>query len=126
MSHVSTPTGVASALVVFSLLACGGGSRATSVPGPTAPVDQTPRVLTATCQSYDANAGTMKVITGVSFALRVVTFRVDDSTQLSIRGAPADLAEMVDGSVVRIHYHRTPEGNMADRIEEVMNASEMR
>jgi len=61
----------------------------------------------------------MDVITGLSFALRVSTFRVDESTEVVIRGERAELVDLGPGRVVRIQYRRTPQGNLADRIEEV-------
>jgi hypothetical protein len=74
--------------------------------------------------SYEA--GTMDVITGLSFALRVVTFQVDEDTEVVIRGERRELADLAPGKVVRIQYRRTPQGNQADRIEEVLDSSEMR
>jgi hypothetical protein len=74
----------------------------------------------------DYDAGTMDAITGVSFALRVVTFQVDEDTEVVIRGERGELADLAPGKVVRIHYRKTPQGNEAERIEEVLDATEMR
>jgi hypothetical protein len=74
--------------------------------------------------SYDG--GTMDVITGLSFALRVVTFQVDEDTEVVIRGERGQLADLAPGKVVRIQYRTTPQGNQANRIEEVLDPTEMR
>jgi hypothetical protein len=74
--------------------------------------------------SYDR--GTMDVITGLSFALRVITFQVDEDTEVMVRGRRGALADLAPGKVVRIQYRKTPQGNQADRIEEVMDSAEMR
>jgi hypothetical protein len=74
----------------------------------------------------DLRAGTMDVITGVSFALRLVAFRVHDDTEVMVRGERAALTDLAAGKVVRIEYRRTPQGNVADRIEELLDSAEMR
>jgi hypothetical protein len=75
--------------------------------------------------SYDGR--TMDVITGLSFALRVVTFQVDEDTEVVIRGGErGELADLAPGKVVRIQYRKTPQGNQADRIEELLDSTEMR
>jgi hypothetical protein len=74
--------------------------------------------------SYDGR--TMDVITGLSFALRVVAFQVDEDTEVVIRGERGELADLGPGKVVRIHYRKTPQGNQADRIEELLDSTEMR
>jgi hypothetical protein len=74
----------------------------------------------------NADAGTMDVITGLSFALRVMTFQVDETTEIVIRGERAELADLRQGKVVRIQYRKTPQGNLADRIEEVLDSTQMR
>jgi hypothetical protein len=74
----------------------------------------------------DYDARTMDAITGVSFALSVVTFQVDEDTEVVIRGERGELTDLAPGKVVRIHYRKTPQGNEADRIEEVLDATEMR
>jgi hypothetical protein len=74
----------------------------------------------------DMRAGTMDVITGTSFALRLAVFRIHRDTEVVIRGEPAALSDLAPGRVVRIEYRRTPEGNVADRIEELMDSAAMR
>ncbi len=119
MSRGVTLSALALTLALLSVLACGGARREASVPGPATPTSPTSNVLTATCRSMNVGAGTMDVITGLSFALRVITFRVDESTEVVIRGERAELVDLGPGRVVRIQYRRTPQGNLADRIEEV-------
>lgn len=68
----------------------------------------------------------MDVITGLSFALRVVTFRIDEDTKVMVRGQRGELADLAPGKVVRIQYRKTPQGNQADSIEEILDSTEMR
>ena len=126
MSRGAIPSAFAATLAVLSLLACGGARRETAVPGPARPASSTSDVLTATCRSMSYDGSTMDVITGLSFSLRVVTFQVDEDTEVVIRGARGELADLAPGKVVRIHYRKTPQGNEADRIEEVLDATGMR
>jgi hypothetical protein len=124
MSRGVTPSAFACTLAVLSILACGGARQETSVPAPARPVNSTSNVLTATCRSMSYDSGTMDVITGLSFALRVVTFQVDEDTEVVIRGERGELADLAPGKVVRIQYRKTPQGNEADRIEEVLDPTE--
>lgn len=126
MSHGVSPSAFASTLVLLSLLACGGARQEASLPEPARPANSTSNVLTATCRSMSYDGDTMDVITGVSFALRVVTFLVDEGTEVVIRGERGELADLAPGKVVRIQYRTTPQGNQADRIEEVLDSAEMR
>lgn len=126
MSRRVIPPAVASTLILLSFLACGGARQEASVPGPARPGNSTSSVLTATCRSMNYERGTMDVITGLSFALRVVTFQVDEDTEVMVRGERGDLADLAPGKVVRIQYRKTPQGNQADRIEEVLDPTEMR
>jgi len=68
----------------------------------------------------------MDVITGVSFALREITFQIHENTDITIREERAELADMRAGMVVRIEYRVTPQGNLADKIEVVLDATGMR
>jgi cold shock CspA family protein len=57
----------------------------------------------------------------------VVTFQVDEDTEVVIRGGErGELADLAPGKVVRIQYQKTPQGNQADRIEELLDSTEMR
>ena len=126
MSRGVSPSAFACTLVLLSSLACGGARQEASVPGPVRPVDSTSNVLTATCRSMSYDGATMDVITGLSFALRVVTFQVDEDTEVMVRGRRGALGDLAPGKVVRIQYRKTPQGNQADRIEEVLDSTEMR
>jgi hypothetical protein len=117
---------IGTALALLSFSACGGARQEPAVPGPARPVNSTTEVLTATCRSMSYDGSTMDVITGLSFSLRVVTFQVDDDTEVVIEGERAELVDLAPGKVVRIHYRKTPQGNEADRIEEVLDSTEMR
>lgn len=126
MSRGLTLPCFAATLGVLSLLACGGPYQGASVPGRARSPSPTPNVLTATCKAYDVGASTMDVITGVSFALREVTFQIHENTDITIRNERAELADMRAGMVVRIVYRVTPQGNLADKIEVVLDATGMR
>jgi hypothetical protein len=119
-------------LALVSLLACGSAYQGTPVPGPAkaagpaTPASPAPSVMTATCKGYDYDSGTMEVITGVSFALREVTFKIHEDTEITIDGTRADPTDMQAGMVVRIEYRATAQGNLAERIEVVLDATGMR
>jgi hypothetical protein len=126
MSRGLTLLTLACTLGVLSLLACAGPYQGASVPGPAGPTSATPNVLTATCKEYDVGARTMDVITGVSFSLREITFHIHENTEITIRDERAELTDMRAGMVVRIEYRVTPQGNLADKIEVVLDATGMR
>jgi hypothetical protein len=126
MRRVVLPPAFAAAFGVLSVVACGSAYQGATAPRPAASPVPAPKILTATCKAYDASAGTMEVITGVSSALREVTFRIHESTEITIQNEPADLASMQPGMVVRIAYRVTSQGNLADRIEVVLDATGMR
>ncbi|HEY7479126.1 MAG TPA: hypothetical protein VH680_01310 [Gemmatimonadales bacterium] len=83
-------------------------------------------MLTATCRSMSYDGDEMDVITGLSFSLRVVRFHVDETTDVVVAGDPAELTDLAPGKLVRIHYRKTSQGNHADRIEELLDSTEMR
>jgi len=126
MSRGLTLPAFASTLGVLSLLACGGSYQGAPVPEPAGPTSPTPNVLTATCKEYDVSARTMGVIAGVAFALREITFTIHENTEITIRDKRAELADMRAGMVVRIEYRVTSQGNLADKIEVVLDATGLR
>jgi hypothetical protein len=111
-----------STLALLSLLACGGPYQGPALPAP----DSAPNILTGTCRDYDVNARTMDVVTGVSFALRLITFKIHENTEIRIRGQRAELADLRANIVVRVEYRITPQGNLADKITVVLDATGMR
>jgi hypothetical protein len=119
-------------LALVSLLACGSAYQGTPVPapakaaGPATPASPALSVMMATCKGYDYDSGTMEVITGVSFALREVTFKIHEDTEITIDGTRADPTDMQAGMVVRVEYRATAQGNLAERIEVVLDATGMR
>jgi hypothetical protein len=117
-------SGLASTLLC--ILACGGARREASIPGPARSASAETHVLTATCRSMSYDGDEMDVITGLSFSLRVVRFHVDETTDVIAGGDSAELTDLAPGTVVRIHYRRTSQGNHADRIEELLDSTEMR
>ena len=66
------------------------------------------------------------MVAGVSFALREVTFRLHDKTEITAQGRRAQLADLQANTVLRIEYRVTPEGNLADKITLVLDARGMR
>ena len=111
-----------STLALLSSLACGSSYQRPAAPGP----DAAPNVLTGTCKAYDYTARTLDVVAGVSFALREVTFRLHDKTEITAQGRRAQLADLQANTVLRIEYRVTPEGNLADKITLVLDARGMR
>lgn len=107
---------------LVAVLACGGSYQPTTAPGPA--VER--NVVTGTCREYDYNARTLELITGVSFALRLMEFRVHGDTEITAGGRRAPLAELQANTVLRIEYRVTPQGNLADRIMVIMDARGLR
>ena len=112
----------ASTLALLSSLACGSSYQRPAAPAP----DSARNVLTGTCKAYDYSARTLDVVAGVSFALREVTFRLHDNTEITAGGRKAQLADLQANTVLRIEYRVTPQGNLADRITVVLDARGMR
>ena len=109
-------------VVLLSSLACGGSYQPAAVPEP----ESTSNVLTGTCKDYDYAARTLDVVAGVSFALRVVTFKLHENTQITVQGRAAQLADLQANTVLRIEYRVTSQGNLADKITLVLDARGMR
>ena len=117
---------IAPTLGVFLVLACGGSYQSASVPEPARAPRETTDVLTGTCKEYDLDARTMDVIAGLSFVLREVTFQIHGDTDITIEGERAGLIDMRAGMVVRVEYRVTRQGNLADKIEVVLDARGLR
>ena len=113
----------ASTILLLSSLACGGSYQRPAVPEPE---PTTSNVLTGTCKDYDYAARTLDVVAGVSFALRVVTFKLHENTQITVQGRAAQLADLQANTVLRIEYRVTSQGNLADKITLVLDARSMR
>jgi hypothetical protein len=112
----------ASTLALLASLACGGSYQGAAVPGP----DSAPNVVTGTCRDYDLAARTLDVVTGVAFALRMITFKVHENTEITVRGRRAELADMQANTVLRIEYRVSSQGNLADKITLVLDARGLR
>jgi hypothetical protein len=76
-------------------------------------------ILTATVAAVDTKARMLEAISGVGHALQVVRMQVQPACKITVAGAPGQLGDLRRGSIVRIHYHKTAEGNMADNIETI-------
>lgn len=126
MNHCGTLTRFVRTLGVVVLLACGGSYQSEPTPGPARATGPTTNVLTGTCKAYDLSDSTMDVIAGVSFVLREVTFQIHEDTEITIREERARLIDMRAGMVVRVEYRVTREGNLADKIEVVLDARDLR
>jgi hypothetical protein len=66
------------------------------------PAGEAPDSLTGTVRAVDAKSGTLELIVGVGYALRLVTVQVARDTQLKL--ATAGLANIIPGSIVRVRY----------------------
>lgn len=122
MNRKVAVAGFAGAVALLSVLACGGGYQG----APTPDDGSAPNVVTGTCRDYDVGARTMEVVTGVSFALRTMTFRIHENTEIVSGGRRVRLDDLQANIVVRVEYHVTPEGNLADKITVVMDATGLR
>ncbi len=122
MSRRLTLSAFASTLALLSLLACGGSYPRAAAPTP----DSAPNVLTGTCRDYDYAARTLDVVAGVSFALRVITFKLHENTEITVQGRRAQLTDLQANTVLRIEYRVTSQGNLADKITLVLDARGMR
>jgi hypothetical protein len=83
-----------------------------------------PDTLTGTVSYVHVEDATVHVITGVQFALRVVTVKVVADTRIEKAGESVAMEELAPGDVVRIDYRATPEGNVADAIRVVSPSAE--
>ena len=61
--------------------------------------------------------GSVDLITGIGYALRVVHVRTAPVTLIAGEGAAMALTELQPGDVVRADCHMTEQGLVADKIE---------
>lgn len=78
-----------------------------------------PKRITATIRSVDAKTRTLYLLTGVGHALRGVYMQVHPACEIKVAGAAADLRALRPGQIVRIHYQKTADRNLAQSIETV-------
>jgi len=121
-----TVSAFVSTLVLLSVLACGGSYQGSSVPGPARDAQAPTSVLTGTCREYDVQARTLDVVTGTSFALRTVLFKIHSNTEITVGGRSARFTDLQANTVVRVEYRATSQGNLADKITVVLDARGMR
>ena len=122
MNRRETVPAFASTRALLAMLACGGPYQRAPVPGP----ESGPNVVTGTCKDYDLGARTVDVVAGVSFALRMITFKLHDNTEITVGGRKAELSDLQANTVLRIEYRVTSQGNLADKITVVLDARGMR
>jgi hypothetical protein len=123
MIRRNTLPAFASTLALLAIFACGGPYRAAPVvPGP----DSGPNVVTGTCRDYDYATRSLDLVAGVSFALRMITFKLHENTEITVGRRRAELSELQANTVLRVEYRVTPQGNLADKITVVLDARGMR
>ncbi len=74
-------------------------------------------VYTGTVHAVQAKTGTLELITGVGFALRLVQISTRSSTELTSEGAAIQLTDLAPGDVVRAECTVADSGPVADHIE---------
>jgi hypothetical protein len=118
MRQVSPLGRIPLAALIF-LLAIGVFRAAPSVAQSGQPTGETPKTLTATVRDVDTGAHTLKVVTGVGHALRIVKLQLSTECEIKVTGAQAQLADLKPGDIVRIRYRETDEADVAESIETV-------
>jgi hypothetical protein len=111
-------------LVTFclSLFLPGAPSAAPPSAAPPSPPSPSPAplgstTLTATVQSIDAQAGTLEVVTGVGYALRVLKLSWKAAPTVKAAASGAGLSQVKPGDLVRVQYAKTTQGNVLSTIE---------
>ena len=56
----------------------------------------------------------------------MITFKLHENTEITVRGRRAELSELQANTVLRIEYRVTSQGNLADKITVVLDARGMR
>jgi hypothetical protein len=103
----------------LSLFLPGAPDAAPPSPSPPAPSPAPlgATTLTATVQSIDAQAGTLEVVTGVGYALRVVKLSWKAAPTVKAAASGAGLSQVKPGDLVRVQYAKTTQGNVLSTIE---------
>lgn len=89
-----------------------------SPPAPPPPATQ-PYVYTGTVRSVEPTTGSLDLITGVGYALRLVHITTLPATQTMSAGAAIRLADIKPGDILRADCRMTDTGLVADRIEKL-------
>jgi len=84
-----------------------------------APVQPPTYTYRGTVHTVQPRAGSLELITGVGFALRLVQMRAVAATRIEKAGVAIALADLKPGDVVRADCRRTTMGLVADRIIEI-------
>jgi hypothetical protein len=103
----------------LSLFLPGAPSAAPPSPSPPAPpaAPLASTTLNATVQSIDTQAGTLEVVTGVGYALRVLKLSWKVSPTVKAAASGAGLSQIKPGDLVRVQYAKTTQGNVLSTIE---------
>ena len=84
-----------------------------------APVQPSTYTYRGTVHTVQPRAGSLELITGVGFALRLVQMRAVAATRIEKAGVAIALADLKPGDMVRADCRRTTMGLVADRIVEI-------
>jgi hypothetical protein len=97
---------------------CGSAAGRAQTPPPATPAEPaSATTLTATVRAVDAGTRTVKVLTGVGPALRVVTLACDERAAVKSEAGELPLYQLKAGDLVRVRYSRGPAGDTATAIE---------
>src|SRR2546425_10826185 len=88
-----------------------------------APVQPSTYTYRGTVHTVQPRAGSLELITGVGFALRLVPKRAVAATRVEKAGVAVALADLKPGDIVRADCRRTSPGLVADRIVEIDRAA---
>ncbi len=114
----SPPVSIGLALLLtLCWIAPGALARQLAAVSPAPAGPQARDTLRGTVRAIDATAGNFDVVTGVGMALRIVRLRAGAGTYVTAAGAPASLADIKPGDIVRVEYRVTPQGNVCDKVE---------
>jgi hypothetical protein len=97
---------------------CGSVSSGAQTPQPPRqPEAAAVTTLTATVRAVDAGTRTLRVLTGVGPALRVVTLACDESVTVRSGAGEVSLYQLKPGDLVRVEYSKGPTASTARTIE---------
>ncbi len=90
---------------------------------PPSPPAAQPYVYTGTVRTVEPKTGSLDLITGVGYALRLVHITTLPATQTVSGGAAIRLADIKPGDMLRADCRMTGTGLVADRIEKLPSPS---
>lgn len=87
------------------------------------PSQQPSYTYRGTIHAVEPHAGSLELVTGVGYALRLVQMRAVAATRVDSAGRALSLSALRPGDVVRADCRRTSFGLVADRIEKLGGAA---